>query len=121
TRRTLRREFTHIDTADCRVLLVEGADRVLTAFDSRLSHAAERSLARLGVEVDLKAIVNGVDEHGVTIRHDGDDVEDRIAAHTVLWAAGNAGSGLARQLAEQTGADADRAGRVVPCPDLSLP
>jgi NADH dehydrogenase len=39
----------------------------------------------------------------------------------VIWAAGVTASGMAAQLAEQAGAEVDRAGRVTVEPDLSLP
>ena len=44
----------------------------------------------------------------------------RLAAKTVIWAAGVAASPLGRMLAAATGATADRSGRVVVEPDLSL-
>ena len=47
--------------------------------------------------------------------------EKRIAARTVIWAAGVGGSPLGAQLARSTGATLDRAGRVVVEPDLALP
>jgi NADH:quinone reductase (non-electrogenic) len=119
-RDTLRRDFRSIDPASARILLLEGDDRVLTAFDPRLSARAERALGQLGVSVQVGALVSGVDARGVTVTR-GDGGTDRIAARTVVWAAGVQASGLARLLAAANGAETDRAGRVTVGPDLTLP
>jgi NADH dehydrogenase len=102
------------------VLLIEAADRVLTSFPPSLSARAERSLRRLGVEPILGRTVVGVDREGVTIE-DGEGNRDRIPTRTVVWAAGVTASSLASELAELTGAERDRAGRVTVEPDLTLP
>jgi NADH dehydrogenase len=119
-RDTLRRDFRSIDPASARILLLEGDDRVLTAFDPRLSARAERALGQLGVSVQVGALVSGVDGRGVTVTR-GDGGTDRIAARTVVWAAGVQASGLARLLAAANGAETDRAGRVTVGQDLTLP
>ena len=103
-----------------RILLVEAADRVLTSFPPSLSAKAERSLERLGVTVVTGRSVIEVDAAGVTL-DGGDAGAERIASHAVVWAAGIAASGLAGRLAELTGAERDRAGRVTVEPDLTLP
>lgn len=119
-RDTLRREFRTIDPRRARVLLVEAADRVLTSFPPSLSAKAERSLQRLGVTVLTGRMVTGIDAEGVTL--DGDDGgAERIASRAVVWAAGVMASSLAGRLAELTGAERDRSGRVVVAPDLTLP
>ena len=119
-RDTLRSDFRTADPASGRMLLVEAADRVLTGFPPSLSAKAERSLRRLGVTPVLGATVVDVDETGVTIK-DADRARRHIAARTVVWAAGVTASGLASALAELTGAERDRAGRVTVEPDLTLP
>jgi NADH:ubiquinone reductase (H+-translocating) len=119
-RDTLRRDFRTIDPRGARVLLVEAADRVLTSFPASLSAKAERSLQRLGVTVLTGRAVIGVDAAGVTL--DGrEGGAERIAGRTVVWAAGVTASGLAGRLAELTGAERDRAGRVTVEADLTLP
>lgn len=110
-RKTLARDFRHIDPASARIVLLEGGPRVLPAYPADLSESAKRQLEALGVEVRLGALATGIDEAGVTI---GDE---RIAARTVVWAAGVAASPLARSL----GAPLDRAGRVKVEPDLTVP
>jgi NADH:ubiquinone reductase (H+-translocating) len=119
-RDTLRRDFRTIDPRRARILLIEAADRVLTSFPPSLSAKAERSLQRLGVTVLKKRTVVGVDAAGVTL-DSGDDRPERIASRAVVWAAGVTASGLAGRLAELTGAERDRAGRVTVESDLTLP
>ncbi|HWH13836.1 MAG TPA: NAD(P)/FAD-dependent oxidoreductase, partial [Miltoncostaeaceae bacterium] len=119
-RDTVRRDFRHIDPSVSRVLLVEGADRVLTTFHPDLSRSAARQLEQLGVTVVTHRLVTGIDPEGVTLAAPG-GAEERVAARTVLWAAGVAASPLARALGEAAGAAVDRAGRVTVRPDLSLP
>jgi NADH:quinone reductase (non-electrogenic) len=110
-RHTLANEFRHIDSRKARVLLVEAGPRVLSAFTDELSEKARAQLARLGVEVHTGAPVT---EIGADFMVFGGQ---RIAAHTILWAAGVAAS----PLGEQLGAELDRAGRVRVQPDLSVP
>ena len=45
----------------------------------------------------------------------------RIPARTIVWAAGVQASPLAKTLAEQTGAELDRGGRIKVQPDCTLP
>jgi NADH dehydrogenase len=119
-RDTLRRDFRTIDPRRARILLVEAADRVLTTFPPSLSAKAERSLERLGVTVLTSRTVTGIDAAGVTLEG-RDGATERIASHAIVWAAGVTASGLAGRLAELTGAEPDRAGRVTVEPDLTLP
>ena len=119
-RDTLRRDFRTIDPRRARILLVEAADRVLTSFPPSLSAKAERSLQRLGVTVLTGRTVTGIDGAGVTlVGRDGGS--ERIASRAVVWAAGVTASGLAGRLAELTGGERDRSGRVTVESDLTLP
>jgi NADH:ubiquinone reductase (H+-translocating) len=119
-RDTLRRDFRMSDPRAARILLVEADERVLTSFPSSLSAKAARSLHRLGVTPLLGRTVVGVDVGGVTVE-DGSRNSEHLPARTVVWAAGVTASGLASRLAELTGAERDRAGRVTVEPDLTLP
>jgi len=116
---TLRHDFRHIDPRDAAILLVEGEARVLPTFPPDLSARAERQLISLGVRSLTSARVTGIDADGVTLTLNGR--EERIATHTVLWAAGVRASHLGKVLADRAGAGLDRAGRVIVEPDLSLP
>ena len=62
---------------------------MLGNFPERLRQKARESLERLGIEVRTGSVVTAVDAEGVKI---GDE---RIAAQTVLWAAGVSASPIA--------------------------
>jgi NADH:ubiquinone reductase (H+-translocating) len=119
-RDTLRHDFRTIDPRTARILLVEALDRVLTTFPRSLSAKAARSLERLGVTVLTGRTVVGIDRESVTI-DSGSGEADRIPSRTVVWAAGVTASRLGARLAELTGAESDRAGRVAVEADLTLP
>lgn len=110
-RRTLQGEFRRFDPRNTRVVLVEGTDRVLPPYPADLSEKARLQLERLGVTVWLGKRVTAVDAGGVSLG------ADRVAARTVIWAAGVTSSPLGASL----GAPLDRAGRVQVAPDLSVP
>jgi NADH:ubiquinone reductase (H+-translocating) len=110
-RHTLRGEFRRIDPHNARVMLIEGTDRVLPPYPPDLSAKARRALERLGVTVWPGRMVTGIDADGAQLG------ADRIAAKTVIWAAGVKSS----PLGGATGAPLDRAGRVKVEPDLSAP
>jgi NADH dehydrogenase len=110
-RHTLARDFRRINPAQAHVILLEGSARVLPTYVPDLSEAARKQLVRLGVDVRTGQRVTAVDAGGVAL---GDG---RIAARTVLWAAGVAGSGFGRAL----GLPLDATGRVSVEADLSLP
>jgi NADH:ubiquinone reductase (H+-translocating) len=118
-RDTLPRDFQSVDPRHGQVLLVETADRVLTAFPPKLSSRAQRALERTGVTPLLGHTVVEVDSDGVTV--EGSDGSRRVPARTAIWAAGVQASVLATALAEATGAELDRTGRVTVQPDLTLP
>jgi NADH dehydrogenase len=110
-RHTLARDFRRIDPRSARVILVEAGPRILPAFPPDLSVKASRQLEGLGAQVWTGAAVTGVDAEGVQLG------PERIAARTVVWAAGVQASPLARDL----GAPLDRSGRVRVNPDLTVP
>jgi NADH dehydrogenase len=110
-RHTLAREFRRIDPASARVVLVEAGPRILPAYPEGLSARAQRQLEALGVQVWTGSRVSAVGPDGVEIG------PDHLAARTTVWAAGLAGSPLARTL----GVELDRAGRVRVRADLSVP
>lgn len=117
-RHTLPGEFRRIDPARARILLLEGGPRVLQAMPESLSASAQRQLEELGVEVRVASRVVAIDGAGLDVQAGAESY--RIPARCVVWAAGVAASPLGRQLAEATGVQVDRAGRVVVQPDLSL-
>ena len=106
----MAKEFRTFDPAHARVILVQSASRLLPAFAESLSSIAQRSLEKLGVEVLLSSRVDAIDGEGVLVG------EKRIAAKTVLWAAGVAASPAAKWLE----VDADTAGRIRVGSDFSI-
>lgn len=111
TRKALACDFRRIDPRQARVILIEAGPRVLATFPEKLSTAARRALQRLGVDVRIGKRVTHCDAGGVVV------AGERIETRTILWAAGVAASPAAIWL----GAAADRAGRVLVGPDLTLP
>jgi NADH dehydrogenase len=120
SRRTLKGNFRSFDPATTRVVLLDAAGAVLGTFGDDLSTHALHELEGMGVEVQLNAMVVGVDAHGIDVK-DPDGSVRRIEARTKIWAAGVAASPLGQQLAEQAGAETDRSGRVQVERDLTLP
>lgn len=114
-RHTLPKEFRRADPRQAEVHLIEAGPRLLAAMPESLSESARRQVEALGVQVHLGRPVTAIDGQGLTLG------SDRLPVRTVLWAAGVAASPLGRQLADQTGATTDRAGRVDVAADLSLP
>ena len=110
SRHTLEKDFQRIDPTTTRVILIEGADRVLPGFAPELSKRARRDLENLGVTVWLEKMVTGITSRGV---HVG---EEFVNAATVLWAAGVKPSSLNPTL----GVPLDKQGRVIVEGDLSL-
>ncbi|UGV26915.1 NAD(P)/FAD-dependent oxidoreductase [Rhodopseudomonas boonkerdii] len=110
-RTTLPDDFRNIDTRKARVVLIEAGQRVLANFPEDLSAYAQRSLEKLGVEVALGHAVSECSAEGVV--YGG----TRLPARTIIWAAGVRAS----PAAEWLGAAADRAGRLLIDPDLTVP
>ncbi|MET8654519.1 NAD(P)/FAD-dependent oxidoreductase [Nocardia aurea] len=101
------------------VSLVEGAAEVLPPFGGGLSEYAKRSLEKGGVEVLVDTFVTDIEPGKVTVK-DKSGVERRIAAETVVWSAGVKAGGFAEILAEATGCETDRAGRLLINSDLTV-
>ena len=118
-RETLRHDFRSIHPEEARIILIDGSPKVLPTYPQDLSAKAERLLIKLGVEVRTNLRVVGIDREGVTLQL-GTGTE-RLAARTVLWAAGVEASDFGRRLATRTGAETDRAGKIKVNTDLAIP
>src|SRR5919106_1210748 len=99
--------------------IAELAHAVLPPFAPRLQRYTQRVLERMGVEVRLNTLAVDMDHHSITVK--GPNGLETIRTRTRIWAAGVQASPLARLLAERTGAETDRAGRVAVNPDCTLP
>jgi NADH dehydrogenase len=118
--RTLRHDFRRINTREARIILLDAAPQVLPPFGAKLGEKSKVALEKLGVEVQLGAMVVDLDEWGIDVQ-EKDGTRRRIEASTKVWAAGVQASPLGKMLGEQSGAAVDRAGRVSVNPDLTLP
>jgi NADH:ubiquinone reductase (H+-translocating) len=116
---TLRSDFRAFDPASARILLVEAMDRVLPPFPAKLSAAARRALERLGVKVLTGTRVAEIRGGAVTLERGDERWEEPAGA--VLWTAGVQAQPLARKLAERTGAETDRSGRIRVEADCTVP
>ena len=118
--KTLRKGYRHIQPEDARVLLFDGGSAPLAMFGPKLSGMAARQLGKLGVELHMGSIVTHVDPGGLEVQnHDGHGA--RHLCGNVLWTAGVEAPPLAAAVAKATGAQQDRAGRLLCGKDLSLP
>jgi NADH dehydrogenase len=116
---TLKNDFRRINPKEARIILMEGGERVLSAYPPDLSEKAENLVKRLGVEVMKGVMATCIDDTGVTYRR-GDSTE-KLAAKTVLWAGGVMTTSFGQKLAERTKSQTDRAGRIKVQPDLTIP
>lgn len=110
-KKALARDYRMINPQCARIVLAEGASRILSSFPEDLSEHARASLEKLGVEIQLGKSVTSIDETGVTLGG------ERIESRCVIWAAGVQSSPAARWL----DIPADRAGRAVVGADLRAP
>lgn len=112
TRVVFKRDFRRINPADARIVLVDGGDRLLSAFPEKLSASAKKQLEGLGVEVMLNTRVSDIDPEGVSLNNG-----ERIDTRNVLWGGGIQAPSLTKTLNVELGAG----GRIVVGPDLSIP
>jgi len=111
SRRVLVSDFRSIDPREASIQVLEAGPRILPSFPPDLARKAQRALERLGVQVRTGCPVREVEAGSV------EAADGRIAAATILWAAGVRGSPLPWSL----DVPLDGAGRVLVLPDLSIP
>jgi NADH:ubiquinone reductase (H+-translocating) len=117
-RQTLKNDFRSIHPEEAQIILLDGAPRILMTFPEDLSQKAQRSLAKLGVQIKLNTMVKEVDRDGVNLQMK--DSTERLSTKTVIWAGGVTVAPLGRTLAKRTGAETDRGGRIKVGPDLTI-
>jgi NADH:ubiquinone reductase (H+-translocating) len=117
---TLKGAFRSIDSTKARVILLDAAPAVLPPMGPKLGKKAQDRLEKMGVEIQLDAMVTDVDRNGLTVK-DSDGTVRRIESACKVWSAGVSASPLGKQIGEQSGAEIDRAGRVKVLPDLTVP
>ena len=119
TRYTISREYRSFDPKTARIILVEGQNRILPAFDQKLSAIATKSLEELGVEVLSGSTVTSIDRNSITLIVN--DKTETIESDTVLWAAGVKASSLGKIVAKNNLSCLDSSDRVIVDNQLSLP
>ena len=107
---TLKGNFHRINPAMARIILLDGATRVLPTFAESLSRKVTKRLEKLGVKVVTDVKVEAVDDNGVIAGG------SRIPSATVLWTAGVTASPVMKLLGTKT----DRAGRALVDPCLKV-
>ncbi|MBI3225997.1 MAG: NAD(P)/FAD-dependent oxidoreductase [Mycolicibacterium cosmeticum] len=117
---TLKGSFRHIDPTEAHVILLDAAPAVLPPMGEKLGLRAKERLEKMGVEIQLNAMVTDVDRNGITVK-DKDGTIRRIESASKVWSAGVQASPLGKDLAAQSETEIDRAGRVKVNPDLSIP
>src|SRR5262249_8488299 len=117
-RQTLKNDFRSIHPEEAQIVLLDGAPRPLMTFPEELAHKAERSLAKLGVQTRMGAMVSDIDRDGVSLQSNG--AKERLNTKTVIWAGGVTVFPLAKTLAKRTRAETDRGGRIKVGPDLTI-
>jgi NADH dehydrogenase len=118
--RTLAGAYRSIRPHECRVILLDAAPLVLPPMGENLGLKAQRRLEKMGVEVQLNAMVSAVDYKGIATK-EKDGSERRIECACKVWAAGVQASPLGKMIADQSdGTETDRAGRVIVEPDLTV-
>ncbi len=110
--RSLKSNFRRIDTAKLRIVLIEAAKNILEPYDPAQRDYARKHLEGLGVEVLTETMVTQVRAGALDFK-DGSSLE----SSAIIWAAGIAANPLTKDL----GVPTDRAGRITPNPDLSVP
>ena len=116
---TMKHEFSRIDPSDAQVILIDAGERVVPAFSEKLSAKTSDALASLGVTVREGLRATAIDEEGLTVK--AGEKEERIAARTVIWAAGVHAAGLTAVVAEATGASTDRGDESMSTPTAPFP
>lgn len=110
--RSLKSNFRRINTAELRIILIEGSELILETYDPDQSLYARQRLESIGVEVRNNTRVTNVRAGALDFK-DGSVLE----AEAIIWAAGTAANPLTAAL----GVPMDRGGRITPNPDLSIP
>lgn len=109
-RQSLKGDFRRIDPSMARIVLVQGHDRILPGFPTRLARKATQKLRQMGVEVRTGVHVKDVRLEGVMI---GDEY---FPCQNVIWTAGVKASPAGQWLHAET----DHDGRVNVQSDLSV-
>ncbi|HEV7861460.1 MAG TPA: NAD(P)/FAD-dependent oxidoreductase [Acidimicrobiia bacterium] len=84
----LGQDFPELAPGSARVVLVEGADRLLGPFHPRLGAYAADALRSRGVEVRLSTLVREATATSAVLSSPGEQQDSLIGARTIVWSAG---------------------------------
>jgi NADH dehydrogenase len=115
---TLKEDFRNINPSAARIILVQSPDRLLPTYTPDLSAKAKTSLENLGVTVWTSTRVVDLENNLISVRR-GEDIET-IQSRNIFWTAGMKGSGMAKILADNTGAELDKTARVIVTPEFTV-
>ncbi|MBK1854076.1 NAD(P)/FAD-dependent oxidoreductase [Verrucomicrobiaceae bacterium 5K15] len=110
-KRSMHRNFRRLDVHDIKVLLVEAGPRVLPPYKETNSAYAQKRLEKIGVEVRTSTMVSDIQANKIITK------DEEIECGAILWAAGIEAEGITAHLP----CERNRAGKVTPEADLSLP
>ena len=119
-RQTIPNDFRSIRLEESRIVLMDGAPRVLPTFPEVLSRKAARTLIELGVEIKTGVLVKKIDKEGLVFQGTNGAAPDRMETRTVLWAGGVTVPAFAKTLAKRMNAATDKAGRILVGEDLTV-
>lgn len=111
SRKTILKDFRKIKSDEIKIILVDGADRLLNNYSESLSQYTLESLTKMGVDVRLNTFVEDISEKGAQTS------DGFIGSTNIIWAAGNKAAPLIDTLDTET----DKMGRAKVNPDLSIP
>ena len=111
SRSNIAQEFRALDLRQLKIVLIDAGTRVLATFDAALSAYAADALRKIGVTIELGNAVSGCTADSVTFG------TRTLKAGMIIWAAGVHASPAAKWL----DTPADRAGRALVAPDLTVP
>lgn len=116
---TLKGAYSTFAPHDAQIILLDAAPKVLPPFSDKSGKTAQKNLTKMGVDIRLSAKVTDLDEDSITVEYK-DGSTHTIDAYFKIWSAGVAASPLGKIVADQTGTETDKAGRVRVLPDLTL-
>jgi NADH:ubiquinone reductase (H+-translocating) len=119
-RQTIPNDFRSIRLQESRIVLLDGAPRVLPTFPEVLSRKAARTLIELGVEIKTGVLVKKIDKEGLVFQGTNGAAPERMETRTILWAGGVTVPAFAKTLAKRTNAATDKAGRILVGEDLTV-
>lgn len=114
----LSKEFRGGHPEELRIILCEGQPDPLGMYPPPLVKKTREELDRLGVELMTSSKVIDIQDDHVVVKH-GDE-ENRIYTRTVIWAAGVRASLLGKIVADATGAETNRVGKILVNNNLSV-